>query len=119
MAISRKFEIFSEKPQVSTNEDIEQYLMPFIQNCFPEDSLPRNIDDPFILGKDKEKERISQRIVYGIQEMSVPVYLRANGRFGVEFSWRVVETDGSVRRLAWRIGEAKRALRPFEGSDSG
>ena len=40
-------------------------------------------------------------------------------RFGVEFAWQVVETDGCVRRLVVRIGEAKRALRPFEGSSSG
>ena len=119
MAISRKFEIFTEKPQVSTNEDIERYLTPFIRYCFPADSVPRNIDDQFILGKDKEKERISKRIVYGIREMSVPAYLPANGRFGVEFAWQVVETDGCVRRLVLRIGEAKRALRPFEGSSSG
>ena len=39
-------------------------------------------------------------------------------RFGIEFAWQVVETDGCVRRLVWRIGEAKRALRPFEGSSS-
>jgi len=39
-------------------------------------------------------------------------------RFGVEFAWQVVEADGCTRRLAWRIGEAKRALRPFEGPNS-
>ena len=119
MAISRKFEIFTEKPQVSTNEDIERYLAPFVRNCFPADSIPRNIDDPFILGKDKEKERISKRIVYGIREMSGPGYLPANSRFGVEFAWQVVETDGCIRRLVLRIGEAKKALRPFEGSSPG
>jgi hypothetical protein len=69
MAISRKFEIYIEKTQVSTNEEIERYLTPFIRHCFPSDSIPRNIDDPFILGKDKEKEQISKRIVYGIREM--------------------------------------------------
>ena len=43
----------------------------------------------------------------------------SNHRFGVEFAWQVVESDGNIRRLVWRIGEAKRALRPFEGSSSG
>lgn len=120
MAITRKFEIFVEKPQVSTIEKIEQYLTPFIQHCFPTDSVPRNIDDPFILGKDKEKEIISKRIVYGIREMYL-LFIGSSdsNRFGVEFAWQVVETDGSVRRLVVRIGEAKRALRPFEGSSSG
>ena len=108
MAISRKFEIFAEKLQVLTDEDIEKYLTPFIRHCFQPDSIPRNADDIFVLGKDKEKETISKRIVYGLREM-----------FGVEFAWQVVETDGCIRRLVWRIGEAKRALRPFEGSSSG
>jgi hypothetical protein len=69
MAISRKFEIFAEKLQVFTDEDIEQHLTPFIRHCFPAHSIPRTIDDEFILGKDKEKETISKRIVYGIREM--------------------------------------------------
>lgn len=43
----------------------------------------------------------------------------AKSRFGVEFAWQVVEIDGSIRRLARRIGEAKQALRPFEGPGSG
>src|SRR5271167_3096636 len=100
MAISRKFEIYVEKPQVSTNEEIERYLSPFIRHCFPSDSVPRNIDDPFILGKDKEKEKISKRIVYGIREMFVLAICLTDCRFGVEFAWQVVETDGCVRRLA-------------------
>jgi hypothetical protein len=71
MAISRKFEIYVEKPQISTNEEIESHLTPFVRNCFPAHSVPRNIDDPFILGKDREKETTSKRIVYGIREMFV------------------------------------------------
>lgn len=70
MAISRKFEVFMENPTVSTNEDIEHYLTPFLRNCFPSDSVPRDIDDPFHLGKEKQKEKISKRIVYGIRELS-------------------------------------------------
>ena len=69
MAISRKFEIFAEKLQVFTDEDIERHLTPFIRNCFPPESVPRTVDDEFDLGKDKEKETISKRIVYGIREM--------------------------------------------------
>jgi hypothetical protein len=115
MAISRKFEIFVEKLQISTNDEIERYLTPFIRNCFPADLVPRNIDDPFILGKDKAKEIISKRIVYGIREMFFPSCVLPNCRFGIEFAWQVIETDGCIRRLVLRIGEAKRALRPFEG----
>ena len=69
MAISRKFEIYVEKTQVSRNEEVERYLFPFIRNCFPSESSPRAIDDGFILGKEREKEEISKRIVYGIREM--------------------------------------------------
>jgi hypothetical protein len=73
MAISRKFEIFVEKLQVSTDEEIEKHLTPFIRHCFPEDIEPRNANDLFVLGKDRQKETISKRIVYGIREMYGPV----------------------------------------------
>jgi phosphatidylethanolamine N-methyltransferase len=120
MAISRKFEIYVDKPTLSTSDEIQRFLTPFIRNCFPRDSVPRDIDDRFILGKDREKETISKRVVYGIREMYAPPSDGSlTGRFGVEFAWQVVEADGCVRRLVWRIGEAKKALRPFEGSGSG
>src|SRR5271170_255697 len=94
MAISRKFEIYVDKPTLSTNDEIERFLTPFIRNCFTRDSVPRDIDDRFILGKDREKETISKRIVYGIREMYAPP---SDGsltcRFGVEFAWQVVEAD--------------------------
>ena len=69
MAISRKFEIFVEKSQASTDEEIEKHLTSFLRHCFPADSVPRNADDIFVLGKDRQKEMISKRIVYGIREM--------------------------------------------------
>jgi len=73
MAISRKFEIFVEKIQGSTDQEIEKHLAPFIRNCFSADIAPRSVDDPFILGKDREKELVSRRIVYGIREMLLPL----------------------------------------------
>jgi hypothetical protein len=73
MAISRKFEIFVEKVHCSTSAEIEKQLFPFIRNCFTADCVPRHIDDPFILGKDREKETISKQIVYGVREMYVAV----------------------------------------------
>jgi phosphatidylethanolamine N-methyltransferase len=72
MAISRKFEIIMDKPVVSTTEEIELHLTPFLRNCFPADAAPRGLDDPLHLGKEKQKETISKRIVYGIREMSSP-----------------------------------------------
>ena len=69
MAISRKFEIYVDKPTLSTTDEIERFLTPFIHNCFPRDSVPRDIDDKFVLGKDREKEKTSKRIVYGVREM--------------------------------------------------
>ena len=73
MAISRKFEIYVPKVLASSEQEIERNLTPFVRNCFPPDTVPRNLDDPFILGKDREKETISKRIVYGIREMYVPL----------------------------------------------
>lgn len=74
MAISRKFEIFVEKLQVTTDEEIEKHLTPFIRHCFPADMEPRNANEPFVLGKDRQKEIISKRIVYGIREMYRPSF---------------------------------------------
>jgi hypothetical protein len=69
MATSRNFEIFVDKPAVSTDEEIQIHLTPFIKHCFPPDRVPRSIDDEFVFGKDRDKEIISNRIVYGIREM--------------------------------------------------
>jgi hypothetical protein len=71
MATSRNFEVFVPKVTVSTDEEIEKHLTPFIRHCFPRDSAPRSVDDEFVLGKDREKEMISKRIVYGIREMYI------------------------------------------------
>jgi hypothetical protein len=55
----------------------------------------------------------------GYERCLSPRFCLTDYRFGVEFAWQVVETDGCVRRLVVRIGEAKKALRPFEGSSAG
>jgi len=39
--------------------------------------------------------------------------------FGVEFAPEVVQADGSVKNLAWRICTAKKALAPYSLSSSG
>jgi hypothetical protein len=75
MAISRKFEIFVEKLPVLSDQEIEKHLASFIRNCFAANVAPRNLDDHFILGKDREKELISRRIVYGIREMYFAVFV--------------------------------------------
>lgn len=43
------------------------------------------------------------------------VWGRANkcGRFGVDFDPRVVRADGNVRKLAWRIRNARKVLVSF------
>lgn len=39
-------------------------------------------------------------------------------RFGIEFSPEVVKADGTVRKLAWRICNAKKVLAPYSMSSS-
>jgi phosphatidylethanolamine N-methyltransferase len=45
--------------------------------------------------------------VYAIQQM-----------FGIEFAPEVVQADGNVRNLAWRICNAKKVLAPYSMSHS-
>jgi len=48
------------------------------------------------------EEKYAKRVVYAVKEM-----------FGVDFTPEVVQADGNVRKLAWRICNAKRVLAPF------
>ena len=38
------------------------------------------------------------------------IYTDANHRFGIEFAPEVVQADGNVRNLAWRVCNAKKVL---------
>jgi phosphatidylethanolamine N-methyltransferase len=120
MAISLPFEVriarFDEddvqgisstmwNPSSSHNEAlirsaIEKELLPVVQNCFDRDPeiAPRTVDEAF--GSLVERDgKFAKRVVYAVQAM-----------FGVEFAPEVVQADGKVSNLAWRIWEAKEVL---------
>lgn len=111
MAVSLPFEI---KINRFDNDDIdhnngmvrnaiEQALLPVIQNCFDRDPdvAPRSVDEQF--GPTLEREgKYAKRVVYAVQQM-----------FGIEFAPEVVQADGNVRNLAWRICNAKKVLAPY------
>jgi len=97
MATSRPFEITVEKVDSDKLVDVEGALLRLVADCVPsqKESGP---EDPI----DISEEKYAKRIVYGIKEM-----------FGVDLAWEVVEVDGNVRKLAWRICNARRMLAPF------
>lgn len=113
MSLSQPFELslprysdpttdFDEGHYVSDSTPaIEDLLLPLVQACFdfsPKLS-PEGPEDEFSgLGERK----FARRIVYAVKEV-----------FGVDFAEEVVRADGNVRRLAWRVGNARRVLAPF------
>lgn len=117
MAISLPFEIridrFDEDDvDVDANgivrSAVEQAVLPVVQNCFDRDpdTAPRSADEQF--GPTLEREgKYAKRVVYAIQQM-----------FGIEFAPEVVQADGNVRNLAWRICNAKKVLAPYSMSHS-
>jgi phosphatidylethanolamine N-methyltransferase len=87
---------------------VENAVLPVVQNCFDRDpdTAPRTADEPF--GPALEREgKYAKRVVYAIQQM-----------FGIEFAPEVVQADGNVRNLAWRICNAKKVLAPYSMSHS-
>jgi phosphatidylethanolamine N-methyltransferase len=109
MSISEPFEI-----RVSKFEDdaadigaddtyeqaVQQALLPVVQNCLDRDPdiAPSSIDEAF--GNHVERDgKYSRRVVYAIREM-----------FGIDFAPAVVLADGNVRKLSWRICNAKQVL---------
>ncbi|KAH6607555.1 phosphatidylethanolamine n-methyltransferase [Trichoderma cornu-damae] len=119
MSISEPFEIrigkFAEEDvdvDVGTKAvyaaAVESALLPIIQNCLDRDDdiAPSAVDESF--GSHVERDgKYAKRIVYAIREM-----------FGVEFAPAVVLADRSVRKLAWRICNAKEVLAPYSMSHS-
>ena len=74
--------------------------MPIVRNCLDRDPdiAPNTADEPF--GAHVERDsKYARRVVYAIRHM-----------FGIEFAPAVVPADGSVRKLAWRICNAKQVL---------
>ena len=87
---------------------VEEALLPVVQNCFDRDPdlAPRTADEA--LGPILEREgKYAKRVVYAVQQM-----------FGIDFAPEVVQADGNVRRLAWRICNAKKVLAPYSMSHS-
>ncbi|QIW99171.1 hypothetical protein AMS68_004689 [Peltaster fructicola] len=117
MASSRPFEIrvsrFDDEdldPEAESlyRAAVEHAILPVVQNCFDRDPnyAPRTVDESY--GKVIEREgKFARRVVYAIQQM-----------FGIEFAPEVVQADGNVRNLAWRICTAKKVLAPYSMSRS-
>ncbi|CAO2654629.1 Nn.00g113620.m01.CDS01 [Neocucurbitaria sp. VM-36] len=117
MALSQAFEIriprFDEDDvEVDANGTIhravEQTLLPMIQNCFDRDPeiAPSSPEEPF--GSLVERDgKFARRVVFAVHQM-----------FGIEFAPEVVQADGNVQNLAWRICNAKKVLAPYSMSAS-
>lgn len=116
MSISLPFEIriprfdeddivpLSLSPSVDVNKlirtAVENALLPVVRNCFDRDPdvAPNSVDERF--GARVEREgKFARRVVYAVLMM-----------FGVEFAPGVVLADGCVRKMAWRICNAKEVL---------
>lgn len=109
MSISEPFEVrigkfHDDDAEMDTNgmyeKAIESALLPVVQNCLDRDpnTAPNTVDEPFG-GLVERDGKFAKRVVYAIHHM-----------FGIEFAPGVVPADGSVRKLAWRICNAKQVL---------
>ncbi|KAL8691950.1 MAG: hypothetical protein Q9224_004063 [Gallowayella concinna] len=79
---------------------VERTLLRLVQNCFDRDPdiAPRTVDEQY--GGMVEREgKFAKRVVYAVHQM-----------FGIEFAPEVVQADGNVRNLAWRVCNAKKVL---------
>jgi phosphatidylethanolamine N-methyltransferase len=86
---------------------VEAALLPVVRNCLDRDenTAPATVDEPF--GSLVERDgKYARRVVYAIRHM-----------FGIEFAAAVVPADGNVRKLAWRICNAKQVLVSLATSD--
>jgi len=108
MAISLPFEIvigrFSDEDVDSTSSlaltAVENALLPVVRDCFDRDHeiAPTTVEESF--GALVERDgKYAKRVVFAVHQM-----------FGVEFASGVVLADGNVRKLAWRICNAKQVL---------
>ncbi|KAI5785603.1 phospholipid methyltransferase-domain-containing protein [Peziza echinospora] len=91
---------------------VESRLLPVVQNCFDRDESkgsPWSVDDEFGFGAaGRDGEKYACRVVYAVKNM-----------FGVDFAPDVVQADGNVKRLSWRICNARKVLAPFSMSSTG
>ncbi|CAH0015417.1 unnamed protein product [Clonostachys rhizophaga] len=112
MTISEPFEIRIskfEEEDVSADfkglyeQAVEHAILPVVVNCLDRnpDIAPTNVEEPFG-GHVERDSKYAKRVVYAIREM-----------FGIEFAPAVVPADGNVKKLAWRICNAKQVLAPY------
>ncbi|OAA56626.1 phosphatidylethanolamine methyltransferase [Niveomyces insectorum RCEF 264] len=83
-------------------------LLPVVQNCLDRDPAiaPATADDAF--GEHVARDpKYARRVVYAIRHL-----------FGIEFAPAVVPADGTVRKLAYRVCNAKQVLAPYSMSPS-
>jgi phosphatidylethanolamine N-methyltransferase len=109
MSISLPFEIrigrFDEEDvEVDSNglirTAVENALLPVVRNCFDRDQdiAPNTVEESF--GSMIERDgKYAKRVVFAVHQM-----------FGIEFAPGVVLADGNVKKLAWRICNAKQVL---------
>ncbi|KAI9705575.1 MAG: phosphatidylethanolamine N-methyltransferase [Candelina mexicana] len=117
MAISLPFEVrigrFDEDDvEVDSNGlirgAVENALLPIIRNCFDRDPdiAPNTVEQTY--GSLVERDgKYAKRVVFAVHQM-----------FGIEFAPEVVQADGNVKNLAWRICNAKKVLAPYSMSSS-
>jgi phosphatidylethanolamine N-methyltransferase len=118
MAISQPFEIrigkfvdddvdtqqFLDSTALVYEKAVEGALLPVVRNCLDRDPdiAPSTGEEPF--GAHVERDsKYAKRVVYAIHQM-----------FGIEFAPAVVPADGNVKKLAWRICNAKQVLVSLE-----
>ncbi|KAL6719091.1 phosphatidylethanolamine N-methyltransferase [Lecanora helva] len=112
MAISLPFETrinkFDEEDvDADTNGSVQnavgEALLHCVRNCFDRDPdiAPSTVEESF--GGQVERDgKFARRVVYAVHQM-----------FGIEFAPEVVQADGTVRNLAWRVCNAKKVLKPY------
>ncbi|KAK0718343.1 phospholipid methyltransferase-domain-containing protein [Lasiosphaeria miniovina] len=120
MSISEPFEVrigkFDDNDEdvvsylhgAASEKAVEEALLPIVRNCLDRDPeiAPNTTDEPF--GSHVERDsKYARRVVYAIHHM-----------FGIEFAPAVVPADGNVKKLAWRVCNAKQVLAPYSMSQS-
>ena len=109
MAISTPFEIQINKfdkddvevdASGSLRGAIEDALLQCVRNCLDRDPdiAPSTVDESF--GSQVERDgKYAKRVVSAVHQI-----------FGIEFAPEIVQADGTVRNLAWRVCNAKKVL---------
>ncbi|KAK3174701.1 phosphatidylethanolamine N-methyltransferase [Lepraria neglecta] len=82
---------------------VEEALLQLVRNCFDRDPdiAPSTVDESFG-GLVERDGKFARRVVYAVHQM-----------FGIEFAPEVVQADGNVRNLSWRVCNAKKVLEPY------